>query len=199
MRGRLHRTGTVLAFTALLAAALTGCRREAGPEMLQQAWQHVGARRFDEALPLIKDYLGGHPGDAAGHYMLGNCYLHRPEVNTTLARGEFETALHCFGKNGGLGVLAPQMTAELFQSALHREIALTLMRALYEGSNQGMPGQTMQPVLMLALQHVREGLRLDPSSGFLRDMEQSLEALRQDCPSPTPFPLPSGNPENITI
>ncbi len=197
-RGR-HRTGTVLAVTAVLAAALAGCRREAGPEVLQQAWKHAVERRVGEALPLAKDYLAGHPEDAAAHYVLGKCYLHRPDVNTTLAKGEFETALHYFGKTKNLGILAPEMTAELFQSALHRDIALALMRAIYEGGSRGLPGPVMYPVLDQALKHVHEGLRFDPSSGFLQEMSRSLEELRKGRPSPAPPPRPAEKPGEITI
>jgi tetratricopeptide (TPR) repeat protein len=191
MSGGPHRKGTVLATTVLLAAALAGCRREAGPEVLQQAWKFAAARMFDEALPLVKEYLVWHPEDAAAHYVLGNCYLHQKEVNTTLARGEFETAMRHFEKRRELGVLAAEMTAELFQSTLHRETALALMRALYEGNGKGIPANMMYPVLDQALQEVREGLRFDPSSGFLKDMESSLEELRQGRPAPTPLPEPA--------
>lgn len=194
MTGRLHRTGMALAITGLLAAALTGCRREAGPEDLRQAWKLAAARQFDEALPLVKAYLGWHPENAAAHYVLGKCFLHQKEVNTTLAKGEFETAQLYFKKNPDLGVLAPEMTAALFQSALHRDIALALMRALYEGNGHGIPENMMFPVLDQALQHTREGLRFDPSSKFLQDMERSLDALRQGRPSPTPLPDPDGRP-----
>jgi hypothetical protein len=57
----------------------------------------------------------------------------------------------------------------------------------------------MLPVLELALQHVRDGLRLDPGSGFLLEMEKSLDALRQGRPSPAPLPRQSATPGEITI
>ncbi len=199
MSRRLQQTGTLLAVAALLAVVQTGCRREVGPEVLRQAWKNTSARRVDDALPLVKAYLSEHPEDAAAHYVLGQCYLHRPDVNTTLAKGEFETALHYFEKNRDLGIFAPEMTAALFQSALQRDMALALMRALYEGDGLGVPGPVMYPVLDQALQHVREGLRFDPTSGFLRDMEHSLEELRQGRPSPSPLPLPALKPGEITI
>jgi hypothetical protein len=199
MTGRPHRTETALTIAALLAAAFAGCRQEAGPEVLQQAWKLAAARQVNDALPLVKDYLARHPGDAAGHYVMGRCYLNRPDANTTLAKGEFETALYCFEKNRDLNVLAPGMTADQFQSALHREIALALMRALYEGDSQGVPGQLMYPVLDEALRQVREGLRFDPASGFLQDMERSLEALREGRPLPAPQPEQAARPGKMTI
>ena len=47
---KLHRAGWVLAFAAMLAASVAGCRREPGPEQLHLAWQHASDRRVDEAL-----------------------------------------------------------------------------------------------------------------------------------------------------
>jgi hypothetical protein len=195
----MTRLGIALAFSLLLAAALTGCRREAGIEVLRQAWNDAAARRVDAALPLAKDYLAARPEDAAAHYVLGKCYLHRQDANTTLAKGEFETALHYFEENGDLGVLAPEMTAVLFQSAIHRDIALALMRVLYEGDGQRFPGPVLYPVLDLALQHVSKGLGFDPSSAFLLDMQRSLESLRRGRPSPTPLPQQTKGAGEITI
>ena len=103
----------------------------------------------------MKEYLLAHPRDAAAHYVLGKCYLHRQDVNTTLAKGEFETALFCFDGNPDLGVLAPEMTPDQFRSAVHRDIALALMRAIYEGDGQGLPPSVMFPALDQALEHVR--------------------------------------------
>jgi hypothetical protein len=73
------------------------------------------------------------------------------------------------------------------------------MRAIYEGSSQGLSGPVPSPVLEQALRHVREGLRLDPSSDFLQDMERSLEGLRQGSPSPPTPPQKITAPEEITI
>ena len=189
----------MLAYAAILAAAVVGCRRDPGPEQLHLAWQHASDRRVDEALPLVKGYLIAHPRDAAAHYVLGKCYLHRQDVNTTLAKGEFETALHCFDTNPDLGVLTPEMTPDQFRSAVHRDIALALMRAIYEGDGQGLPPSVMFPVLDQALDHVRTGLRLDPASSFLREMEQSLTELRRGRPAPEPPPAPQPRPGEITI
>ncbi len=198
MTGRLRRTETLLMIAAMLAAALAGCRRDPGPEALRTAWTQIRARAFDEARPLIRAYLAWHPDDASAHYALGQCYLHQKDVNTTLAKGEFETAHHFFRKNGDLGVLPPEMTPEQFQSALHRDIALALMRALYEGDGRGIPGALMLSVLDDALGHAREGLRFDPSSEFLQEMERSLEALKRGEPSPGPLPDPEAEPQEIT-
>ena len=194
MSRRLRQTGLILAVSALLAAVPGGCRREPGTEVLRQAWKLVGTRQIDEAVPQAKEYLSWHPEDAAAHYVLGQCYLHRSEVNTTLAKGEFETALHYFEKNGDLGIFAPEMTAALFQSALHRDIALALMRAVYEADNRGLAKSALYSVLEQALRQVREGLRLDPSSGFLLDMEHSLEELRAGRSVPAPLPQTTATP-----
>ena len=199
MTGRACWTATVMVVAAALAAALTGCRRDPGPETLRQAWSYSVAQRADDGIPLVKAYLAAHPDDAAAHYVLGSCCLHRSDVNTTMAKGEFETALFYFGKNGRLGIFAPDMTAEQFQSAAHRDIALALMRALYEGGGQGLPGRLMYPVLDLALQHVHEGLRFDPTSSFLQEMGRSLEDLRSGRPSPAPPLQHSAKPGEITI
>jgi len=75
------------------------------------------------------------------------------------------------------------------------------MRALYEGGGRGLPSNIAYSVLDQALRHVRDALRFDPGSEFLKDMEQSLESLRSGQPSRGPLAprQPSADSQEITI
>jgi len=59
------------------------------------------------------------------------------------------------------------------RAVLHRDIALALMRALYDGAALVPPAVAI-PVAYRALWHVREGLKYNPASAYLREMEKAL-------------------------
>lgn len=172
--------------TAALTAALpvlclSGCRGEGGAGDMAAAWQLVSDRNFDAALPLLRARLERHSGDPAAHYLFGKCHLHRPNANTTIALGEFETALHFFGLPGGADHLAGAMEPAAFAAAVHRDAGLSLMRALYEAVDRGMPPQLAGTVVERALVHVSRGLEHAPGDEYLLEMR---ETLLQHIPAP---------------
>jgi len=122
---------------------------------------------------IAREWLCRHPSSVAGHYLLGKSYLHRPDANTTIAKGEFETALMLLdeGIQPDLPENAP--LSEDIRAVLHRDTSLALMRALYDGAAL-VPDAVALPVAELALRHVRAGLKYNPQSAYLREMETAL-------------------------
>jgi len=138
----------------------------------------VAERNPDAALPVVKTFLQENPGDPAGHFLLGKCFLHRSSANTTIALGEFETAI-------ALQAAAPESgfpeagldTGPSFAAALHRDAALALMRAVYDASGTGIPVSLTLPALRRTLDHVRKGLEYAPGDAYLMEMLGTLEGL----------------------
>lgn len=187
--GRLFRAALL---AALLSGAVSGCGGDDGDRDMDAAWQLVMARDFDGALPLVKTRLERHPGDPAAHYLLGKCHLHRQNANTTIALGEFETALLFFDLPEGPELLGGRMEPDAFRAAVHRDAGLSLMRALYEAADRGLPPSLMGTVIERALAHVNRGLESAPEDEYLREMRETL--LQH-----TPNPPDAGLQREITI
>jgi len=161
---------------SLLAVSFlaTGCRRSPGEDVLLDSYRLGQQHRWNQALPHVKAYLIEHPDDAAGHYLLGQCYLHVPAPHLTIANGELQTALNCFQRTRDLGVFASLMTPNKFESDIHRRSALVYMRMVREGMTHGLPPGLLRPQLARALEHVRRARALDPASPILEEMEEAL-------------------------
>ena len=187
----------VAIFLMALPITMAGCGKRPDDSLVSQAFELSEQRRVNEAIPLIKKYLQTHPDDAVAHYIYGKCWLHRTDAFTTLAKGEFETALALFERNKDLGIFRDKMTPNFFRASLHRDTALALLRAVYEAEGVGVMPPMMMKVLNLAAEHVRKGLLYDPGDAFLMEMKQTLESLRQGAPLP-PSPPPPATPLEIT-
>lgn len=172
----------------LAAGVLAGCSgrppKDHDTEALRTAWAFLAERNPDAALPVVKALLQRHPGHAAGHFLLGKCHLHRADANSTIALGEFETALALQASAPETGFPEAGLnTGPSFAAALHRDAALALMRALYEAAGMGVPISMTLPALQRALDHVRNGLAHAPDDAYLLEMLGTLEAL---SPARTP-------------
>jgi len=164
---RLALGGTVL----LLAAC--SWRQDALRRRFETAWTACAAGECAAQETVAREWLCRHPDSVAGHYLLGKSYLHRPDANTTIAKGEFETALMLLEEGAELDVPSDASPMEDMRAVLHRDIALALMRALYDGAALVPPAVAI-PVAYRALWHVREGLKYNPASAYLREMEKAL-------------------------
>lgn len=171
----------------LAGGGLAGCAGQTSgdddAEALRTAWALLAERNPDAALPVVKGFLQCHPGDPAGHFLLGKCFLHRADANTTIALGEFETAiaLHSSAPDKGFPE-AGLDTGASFAAALHRDAALSLMRAVYDASGTGVPLSLTLPALRRTLDHVRKGLEHAPDDAYLREMLETLEGLHPPDP-----------------
>ncbi len=171
----------------LAVPGVTGCGRQTGAdrdtEALRSAWALLAGRNPDAALTAVKGFLQRHPESAAGHFLFGKCHLHRSNANTTIALGEFETALALHGASPEAGFPeAGFASGASFAAALHRDAALSLMRAFYDASGSGVPVSLTVTALQRALDHVRKGLENAPEDAYLREMLATLEGLRSPVP-----------------
>ncbi|MBI2435558.1 MAG: hypothetical protein HYV26_22110 [Candidatus Hydrogenedentes bacterium] len=181
------------------AALFSGCRPPASEELLRQAKKLGDERRWDEARVLIVDYLLDHPNDVAGHFLLGQSYVHVPQDYEVVGRGELLVAYTLYQKSGQLGVLAEDMPPERFTVLYHQDTALTYLRATRRALQANFPPALLADHLEEALRHAEAGLELDAQASFLREMKEMLTGLLQEvrkhAPAPekppyTPAPLP---------
>lgn len=182
-----RRTAGALMALMMVLLLPAGCAKEPPTEeMLKTAWEFTETRDFDKAMELARAYLSAHPGSSVGHYVFGKCWLHRPQANTSIAKGEFETALRLLADGEDTGFLEEKMGRPAFEAAIHRDIGLALMRAIYDSLGQGLPPQTVLPVMRLALEHVDKGLALEPESSYLKEMRDTLIRMVPTGPPPAP-------------
>ncbi|HPO12097.1 MAG TPA: hypothetical protein PLI09_01525 [Candidatus Hydrogenedentes bacterium] len=169
----------VIAYGLCLAclACGGGCKRTATDTLLKQAFALGEKYQWQEAMPLVKQFLLSHPDDPAGHFLLGRCYLHNASPHLVLAKGEFETALVHLQQTQEHNGLSEILTANQLGAAIHRELARTMMRWSREAMQAGFPGPIIEEPLRHALDEVKKGLELDPDSKPLKEMEETLKPL----------------------
>lgn len=178
---------------------LAACAKPATEDLLRQAQELGKQQRWADARPLIKDYLLDHPRDVAGHYLLGQSYLHVPDDFEIPGRGELLAAFRLFERTGNLGMLAQDFTADQFKLMYHQETALTYLRSVRRALQANFPAAALAGHLQEALWHVEEGLKIDGKAHFLLEMKEELTSQLaglqaeppSDAPEPyTPAPLP---------
>jgi len=175
----------VLGLTA--CAFVAGCDFGPHPEsLLHDAYDK--STRYDWAgiTQTAKRYLLEQPRDDAGHFMLGQAYLHRGSPYFTLAEGELQTALAIAlaDKEKAGASLRSYLTASEFLGAVHRELALVHLRWVRDAAELGVPQSLIEPRLEKVRDHVERGLGYDPESNFLRELESTLNDLSHPAPSP---------------
>ncbi len=165
------------AFALLLALCAAGCTREDPEALLERAYALGQDYAWQEARPLVVEYLHARPDSPAGHYLLGRCYLHRATPALRIALGEFDTAAAALERNGGAHHLDDGMTTEQFRAALHKETARVHLRWCHEAMEHGLPEAGIRVRLEAALERVRRGRALDPEDAGLAEMEETLTGL----------------------
>jgi tetratricopeptide (TPR) repeat protein len=193
-------------FLALMLSSMllmSACRNRVDDSDLVNAWTLCEALEYEEAFPIVREYLFLHPDNSVAHYLLGKCYQQRENPALTLAKGELDMALFLFDRDGDLSVLSEAMTGSEYRATLHCDIVLVLLRTIIEAEEQGMPPNAGIPILRIALEHARKAAYFNPESAFILDLTQTLESMLDaaesspksmipDIPqAPDPKPVPA--------
>lgn len=172
-----------------------------------EAWKLCEALEYQKACPMVRDYLLHYPRNPVAHYLLGKCYQQQENPALTLAKGELDMARSLFEADGDLSVLANAMTSDEFQSTLHCDTVLVLLRTIIDAEDEGMPPSAGIPVLRIALEHAQKAAVFNPKSVFILDLTNTLERMLEAAEStgkpnlptmpeipksPAPPPSPSG-------
>ena len=176
-----------LRFIALfLAFSLGGCTTSTPPTAeLEKAEQLFVAMHYEEAVPLVKDYLLHVPDDPSAHWLLGACYRNTRPSWLTVAEGEFHTALELFAASGKRGALSRFHDDTSFQLAIHRGRALTGMQWMLVAMDKGMRPRYIHELAEQALTHVERARAIAPGDEDFKQMEATLRAsLLEHQPGP---------------
>ena len=188
----------IVLLCALILAS--GCGKKSDDSTLLEAWKLCEALEYTKASPMVRDYLLRHPRNSVAHYLLGKCYQQQEKPALTLAKGELDMARSLFEADGDLSVLANAMTPAEYQSTLHCDTVLVLLRTIIDAEEEGMPPRAGIPLLRIALEHAQKAAFFNPKSVFILDLTHTLETML-DAASSTPAPekpvkpsLPSSSP-----
>lgn len=111
---------------ALIGVALVAGCGPAPPatDLLHEAEQLYLVGKYDEAIPLLKQRLLQNPEDAGAHFYLGTCYLFSTDNRWLgIARGELETALALFERQGKVCPIPRFDSSVYFEMICHINIA----------------------------------------------------------------------------
>lgn len=188
MAERPGKTGWRLlpAWAAAVLLVVAGCAKQKDEALLKRAYALGQEYAWEEAKPLIVDYLHRRPGSPAGHYLLGRYYLHRASPALAIALGEFEVAAADLRRRDGAHGLEQEMTTRQFRAEIHKEAARAHLRWCHAATEHGLPKNLIRKRLKAALARVRRGRALDSQDEGLAEMETTLTRLleREDTTVP---------------
>ena len=171
----IARASSIILLCALFS--ISGCTKKPDDRTLLEAWKLCEALEYEDAYPMVRDYLLHHPRNPVAHYLLGKCYQQQENPALTLAKGELDMARSLFEADGDLSVLANAMTAAEFQSTLHCDTVLVLLRTIIDAEEEGMPPSAGAPLLRIALEHAQKAAYFNPESVFILDLTNTLERM----------------------
>lgn len=167
----------------LLAAGMACTPAASRHAQLEDAYAHFAGMRYDQALPLVKDYLVHVPHDPSAHWLLGACYRNLTPPWLTVAEGEFRTAQELFEATGWRGALARFTDDSSLEFELHRGRALAGMQWILEAMDRGLRARYIHDLAEQALGHVERARALAPGDEELAEMEATLrEIAGMDAP-----------------
>lgn len=186
----MNRLGALL--IVLGAGLLPSCApSEDSSRLIEQADRALLDRKLDEAIRLAKEYLRTHPDDASAHYVLGYSYRTSQPAWLTLADGEFETALGILKRTGRRGAISRFHSDTDLEFELHRSRALTGLQWILQAMDHRVRGEFIRKLAHQTMEHVQEGLRLDPENAQLLEMQNTLNLYIEQGGPPAPPPIPA--------
>jgi tetratricopeptide (TPR) repeat protein len=172
----VNRISRALSVLGLAVLALTGCSRDDGS--LEDAERVYLAGRYDEAVPLLKEYLLRHPDDAGAHFYLGSSYLLQDDPWLTLAEGEIETALALFERSGKVSPI-PRFSDTYFELRCYLELAKVYFKLiLFLGDNRGSP-QWIAMITERCDEILASARQVDPDAPEVKQLEELIGGVRR--------------------
>lgn len=186
--GRFAHGAWLMVALALWPAA---CDRAPKENLLERAETFCLEGRWDESIPLLKEYLLEHPNDPGAHFYLGRCYFNRTPPYLFASAGEYDTALTQFVKNGRKSTI--QRYGDSFFEFMciidAAKIPLRITEVLVES---GAAPSEIEPYVRACEAKLEAARAIDPNHQDVKDFERLLEDLRKiiglgaQGPSPAP-------------
>jgi len=178
---KLPDLATKTAFVLCLASALAaGC----GPpdeELFQQAEGLYLAGRYQDAIPVLKQFLLGQPAHSGAHLYLGSCYLLSDQW-AALAEGELETALYHFRQNGKHSTI-PRFSDEYFEVRCYLELLKVQFIRVDAAITEQVPPQILHEVLAQLQRTVAEAQAVAPNDPEVQAMAAEAAKLQSHAPN----------------
>jgi len=126
--------------------------------------------QWENARPLLKQFLLHHPNHAGAHFYLGRTYYYsRPR----LAEGEFQTALELFIENGRMSTIE-RYGDQYFELICNLESAKVCLLQTDQLIKRGVPPSMMGPTLERASRYVRAAGAVKPGAKDVRILEDAI-------------------------
>jgi hypothetical protein len=155
--------------------ALTGCGGSSDSQLFQKGEDLYRAARFQEAVPVFKQFLLKHPDHSGAHLYLGGCYQFSDQWSF-LAQGEIETALYYFHRDGNKSTI-PRFSNDYFELRCYLDlIKIQYARLTFAISPQA-PPQILPPILNDFQHSVAEAQRIAPDNAEVQGIAKTAEEV----------------------
>lgn len=160
----------------VLAAFTTACGPASDENVLGHAEFLCVEERWNEAIPLLKQFLVRHPDHAGAHFYLGRGYLNSDQFRPLLAEGELQTALYLFQRNGRHSSL-DRFSDTHFDLLVRLETAEVYLRQIEWLLINGAHDATIRPLMRKCRETADAARQIASDSEDLHDVKKRLADL----------------------
>ncbi len=136
-------------------------------------------RRWEEARPILRQFLLSHPDHAGAHFYLGRAYLLAEDFRPAIAEGEFQTALNLFQRQGRRLPIERFESADYFEFMCHLDSAKVCYLEFSTRISIGAPPEALQPIAQRARIHMDGALALNTVPADYRMWDRNIRMIEQ--------------------
>jgi tetratricopeptide (TPR) repeat protein len=135
-------------------------------------------KKFDEAIPVLKQYLANHPDDSGSHFYLGVCFLACKKPWLVIAQGEIETALYLFNKQGKKSSIE-RFADVYFEQRCYIESAKVYLRQFDILLELQVAPEELEPYIDKVAELNDKARPLNSSLQDIRDLDNNIALMRE--------------------
>jgi len=172
----------------LLLLLGSACSRNTPTNLFERAEYLILEQRYEEAIPVLKQFLLKNPYHSGAHYYLGRCYFApKDKFWFAIAEGEIQTALALFLRDGKKSTIQ-RFSAEYFELICHLDIAkIRLRQAMFLTEKLG-DFRAAAALLEQATHSVEAAREVSPNSPDVQQIDQLIRDFRRSLEMPMPRP-----------
>lgn len=167
---------TRVLLAAAICAAVAGCGEE--EDLFDRAEYLMLEARWNEAMPVLRQYLRENPGDPGAHFYLGRAYLLSGLPLLLHAEGELKTARHLFEGQGGESPIE-RFSDTYFELICHLELAKVYMRIIVQLIDQPYNDHFTRTALERIERELEAARRIDPDSPDVEMLADFVDEVRE--------------------
>ncbi|PCJ52534.1 MAG: hypothetical protein COA73_16180 [Candidatus Hydrogenedentota bacterium] len=163
---------------------MTGCftqqnQRNDDMDLFEQGEFLCLEQRWEEARPVLREFLLNNPEHAGAHFYLGRAYLLAEDFRPAIAEGEFQTALHLFQRQGKVLPIERLETPEYFEFICHLDSAKVCYLEFSMRISIGAPPQALQPIAQRGRAHMNAALMLNTVPADYEMWDTNIRMIEQ--------------------